>query len=69
MTYNEIMQTAGKDFEIRVYYDKDGVETNISENYQDDFVSATPSFNAPLVGTVMKGIELSTENMVACFWM
>lgn len=64
MTYNEIMQTAGKDFEIRVYYDKDGVETNISENYQDDFVSATPSFNAPLVGTVMKGIELELKVLV-----
>ena len=52
MTYNEIMQKAGKQIMPRVYYD----------NYEiTDDIEATLFFNTSLTGTVMTGIELELK--------
>lgn len=61
LTYNQIMQKAGKQLNISVYYTIEGTTTTYT---QDEVLSARPFFNAKLVGTVMKGLELElTEDL------
>jgi len=59
MTYNEIMQKAGKRIHPKVYYYND---SNIKIEYEyDDIVLAKPFFNAKLLGTVMKGFSCTLK--------
>lgn len=59
MTYNEIMQTAGKEINPSIYYTINGTTTTIGH---DDINSAKIYFNAPILGTIMNGlsVELTT---------
>lgn len=59
MTYQEIIQQVGKQIEPIVYfYDPDGNKIIIN---RDNFEIAKPKFNAKLLGTVMKGLELELK--------
>ena len=55
MNYNQLMQKPGKMIEPKVYYFIDGEKHEI---LHDDIKLAKPFFNAKLIGTVMKGLEL-----------
>lgn len=55
MTYNEIMTKAGRMIAPMVYYYDNGEKIEIS---RDNLLKTRTSFDAGLVGTVMKGIEL-----------
>ncbi len=55
MTYTEIMQSPGKRINTSVYYTIDGITTTYDH---DDVIYAKPYFNAKLIGTVMKGLEV-----------
>lgn len=59
MTYNEIMQKAGKRIHPKVYYYDDD-NTKIEYEY-DDIILAKPFFNAKLLGTVMKGFSCTLK--------
>ena len=58
MTYEQIIQKAGKRIIPRIYYYENGVETSLD---RDDFQQAKFKFNASLVGTAMFGVELETR--------
>lgn len=55
MTYNELMKKAGKRINPKVYYFQNEEKIEITK---DDIKKAKPFFNASIVGTVMKGLEL-----------
>lgn len=61
MTYEQIIQKAGKRIIPRVYYYENGVETSLD---RDDFQQAKFKFNASLVGTVMYGVELEVKTLL-----
>ena len=61
MTYEQIIQKAGKRIVPRVYYYVNGVETSLN---RDDFQQAKFKFNASLVGTVMSGVELEVKKVL-----
>ena len=54
MTYQEIIQKVGRSILKKIYY-----INNNENNYldEDDIESIKPSFSAPLIGTVMLGLE------------
>lgn len=58
MTYEQIIQKAGKRIIPRVYYYENGTEVSLE---RDDFQQAKFNFNASLVGTVMSGVELEVK--------
>lgn len=58
MTYEQIIQKAGKRIVPRVYYYENGSEVSLN---RDDFQQAKFSFNASLVGTVMSSVELEVK--------
>ena len=58
MTYEQIIQKAGKRIIPRIYYYENGTEISLD---RDDFQQAKFKFNASLVGTVMYGVELETK--------
>ena len=55
MLYNDLMQKAGKRIKPKVYYYIDDEKVELE---YDDIIQAKPFFNASLIGTVMKGLEL-----------
>lgn len=55
MTYEKIIKQAGKQIEPKVYYYLNNTKIEIDT---DDFKTAKPKFNAKLLGTVMRGLEL-----------
>ena len=62
MSYNEIIQKAGKEIEPLVYYfDEEG---NKQEIDRDNFIRAKIFFNTEIVGTIMRGIELELYNQL-----
>lgn len=59
MTYQEIIQQVGKQIEPTVfYYDDQNKKIEID---RDNFEYAKPKFNAKLVGTVMKALEIELK--------
>lgn len=62
MTYEEIIRQAGKQIEPKVYYYLNNTKIEIDV---DDFKTAKPKFNAKLLGTAMRGLEI--ELSVALF--
>lgn len=58
MTYEEIIQQVGKQIEPKVYYYLNNTKIEID---RDDFELAKPKFNAKLLGTVMRGLELELK--------
>lgn len=61
MTYNEIMQKAGKQIFPKVYYVLDGNRVDLDE---DDFKYARIFYNSNIVGTLMKGLELEVKSLI-----
>lgn len=55
MVYNELMQLPGKRINPKVFYYQKSEKIEI---FQDNIKLAKPFFNASLVGTVMRGLEL-----------
>ncbi len=55
MTYNEIMQSAGKEINPSIYYTINGTTTTLG---RDDIKSAKVYFNAPVLGTIMSGLSV-----------
>ena len=58
MTYEQIIQKAGRRIIPRIFYYENGTEISLN---RDDFQQAKFKFNASLVGTVMYGVELETK--------
>ncbi len=58
MNYYEIIQTPGRRFKKNIKYYIDDVENTLLIS---DFVMAKLKFNASLIGTVMKSLELETK--------
>ncbi len=58
MTYNEIIQKAGKRILKKVYYLDGNTTINVDKN---DIIKVKPSFSCTLIGTVMLGIELELK--------
>ena len=58
MTYTDIMQSAGKEIDPSIYYTSNGTTTTLNH---DDIISAKLYFNAPLVGTIMKGLSVEVN--------
>ncbi len=61
MKYCDIIQTEGRRFKKKIKYIVDEIETILDI---DDFVRAKLKFNASIVGTVMKSLELETKTPV-----
>lgn len=55
MTYNEIMRKVGKRISKKVYYFDNNQRVEIDD---DEIKESKPFFNAQLIGTVMKGLNL-----------
>ena len=55
MTYNQIMQSAGKEINPSIYYTISGTTTTID---RDKIISAKIYFNAPVLGTIMNGLSV-----------
>lgn len=58
MTYNEIMQKAGKRIKPNLYYYNNDVKIEISRN---DIIKIRPHYSAGLIGTIMRGLEIELK--------
>lgn len=61
MTYQEIIQQVGKQIKPKVYYYLENTKIEVP---RDSFEMAKPKFNAKLLGTVMKGLELELKTVL-----
>lgn len=61
MNYNDIMKMPGRKIKPKVYYYEG---SNKIELLKDDIILAKPFFNASLVGTIMKGLELELTSVL-----
>lgn len=62
MTYDEIIQEAGKRVEKNVYYIVNGQRTDVDI---DNIENVKISFNSPLIGTLMQGAELTLKEPIS----
>ena len=62
MTYDEIIQEAGKRVEKNVYYIVNGQRTDVNI---DNIENVKISFNSPLIGTLMQGAELTLKEPIS----
>lgn len=60
MTFNEIMQKAGKRLLTSIYYNND----DLVLIGQDKIKQARPYFNSKLIGTIMEGFEVETTEIL-----
>ena len=60
MTFNEIMQKAGKRLLTSIYYNND----DLVLIGQDKIKRARPYFNSKLIGTIMEGFEVETTEIL-----
>ena len=58
MTYNEIMQKAGKRIKPNLYYYNNDTKIEISRN---DIIKIRPHYSAGLIGTIMRGLEIELK--------
>ena len=58
MTYNEIMQKAGKRIKPNLYYYNNDAKIEISRN---DIIKIRPHYSAGLIGTIMRGLEIELK--------
>lgn len=58
MTYNEIMQKAGKRIKPNLYYYNNDVKIEISRN---DIIKIRPHYSTGLIGTIMRGLEIELK--------
>lgn len=62
MTYDEIIQEAGKRVEKNVYYIVNNQRTDVNI---DNIENVKISFNSPLIGTLMQGAELTLKEPIS----
>lgn len=58
MTYNDIMQKAGKRIKPNLYYYNNDAKIEISRN---DIIKIRPHYSAGLIGTIMRGLEIELK--------